>query len=215
MNKLALFIGIAIFAAPALAGPLMTAPPEVARPCLAAIQRFANALQNADEATLNQLLYTDGTTYQDTGKTQFIRLVMAHKRLTTAAIKRFGDAGKRFRPPFELAFATADRAALARAECYLSESGRVLVYIENQTTPVRLRNSEDRWQISLDLVVEPEGDDLSTNISEPTIRGMMAVADAIEKGTYATAALAEADLLSRIEALLPPKPRYPQKGPRR
>jgi len=205
------------FAAPAVAQ-------NVDSQVIDAILRFADALEAGDAKALKELIFVESPA-QDRTRAVFIELAVTQKSLERAALRRFGEEGKRFRCGFDQIITPADRKTIQSAKIYYDDGGmRALVEKGGELSPMVLRRHESnrQWQVVLEAIIDVEPDELERvegpppRFFEPGVTRPEAVAiirmtrfnamieafrqtlARVESGELATAAAAQADLLTRL-----------------
>ena len=185
---------------------------------ISTLTKFADALEAGDGATLAQSIWVYENSLADAaGRDVFIKLALAEKQLERVAVARFGAAAAgRFRCGFSSIFSKDDRAALMAADIALDPDGAARVQKAGETYAMRLRRQRGGgWQVVLDfLETEIEDDSVAiptrieiiSRIKLDRFEGLAAnatdVAARVERGEYASATAAEADLVARFEQVV-------------
>lgn len=146
-----------VFAQPQAQLPLGTSAADVAQ----AVIRFVDAVGNADEAALRELIWVgENSSARRSARDLFVRILVAERRLETAGTQRFGaDGGAVLASRTRHVLSPADRESLKDAVVYTDEAGpggmlvQARMVKDDFTTAVRLRrDAEGKWWVVLDLL---------------------------------------------------------------
>jgi len=186
----------------------------------AALIRFVDALESGDAIALEQLISAETATQERSRKT-FVDLAASQKALERAAVKKFGEEGKRFRCGFDLIVNAPDRKIIAGAKVIYDDPTRVHIEKSGELAPMSLRRSpEGQWQVILQEPIESEEEEIHYPFpyQQPGMSRFAVLAGIraahynaiieafkqtqarIDNGDLPTAAAAQAELLAKLTA---------------
>jgi len=195
-----------------LGEPQSAVPQREAQQILAAVVRFADALQSGDrDAIVKAVSIVETSLRQRDQREMFASLIEAEKKLEREAEQRWGTEGRRLLCGFDLLFTEQDRKGLSKAQVFLDDASLARVVLDGETSAIRLRrNSAGQWQVIIDVVdVEPDSEtsvsswmDMRQRIRRDRYRGyaeaVAATLAKVQKGEFASAQAAETDLAERF-----------------